>query len=378
MIKCYSEVCAFYKGILAGNKGDSMKTLVVIPALNPPSDLCNYIVKLKEAGLENILIVDDGSRREFKYIFEQLRDEQNCRILTHAKNLGKGRALKNAFNYFLTMPDVEEFNGIVTADSDGQHRVEDVLSMVDTISNYPDSLILGCRDFDSENVPPKSKFGNKLTKLVFKLLYGRKITDTQTGLRGFPKAILNEMLEIQGERFEYETKMLIHTFDKAIPIQEITIETIYFDGNAETHFNPIKDSLRIYKVIFASFFKYLLSSLSSFLLDIGLFQFFLWSSLAVGIHRGALLILLSTIMARVISSYFNFTMNKNFVFNGEKRIQRTIMKYYSLAAFQMLLSAAMVTAIWNMLSGSETAIKIVVDTVLFLASYQIQRRWVFK
>ena len=378
MIKLYLGFYAFLLNTLGDAEGDYMKTLIVIPALNPPTELSNYIVKLKESGLEHILIVDDGSRLEFKSIFENLRDDQNCMILTHAKNLGKGRALKNAFNYFLTMPDVEEFNGIVTADSDGQHRVEDVLSMVDTISNYPDSLILGCRDFDSENVPPKSKFGNKLTKLVFKLLYGRKITDTQTGLRGFPKAIINEMLEIQGERFEYETKMLIHTFDKAIPIQEITIETIYFDGNAETHFNPIKDSLRIYKVIFASFFKYLLSSLSSFLLDIGLFQFFLWSSLAVGIHRGALLILLSTILARVISSYFNFTMNKNFVFNGEKRIQRTIMKYYSLAAFQMLLSAAMVAAIWNMLSGSETAIKIVVDTILFLASYQIQRRWVFK
>ena len=71
-------------------------------------------------------------------------------------------------------------------------------------------------------------------------------------------------------------------------------------------------------------------------------------------------------------------MNKNFVFDGEKRIQRTIVKYYTLAAFQMLLSAAMVTAIWKMLSGSETAIKIVVDTILFLVSYQIQRRWVFK
>ena len=355
-----------------------MKTLIVIPALNPPMELIEYIEKLKNSGLENILIVDDGSRREFKHIFEQLRDEQNCRIYTHAKNLGKGRALKNAFNYFLTMPDVDEFNGIVTADSDGQHRVEDVLSMVDTISNYPDSLILGCRYFDSENVPLKSKFGNKLTKLVFKLLYGRKIADTQTGLRGFPKTILNEMLEIPGERFEYETKMLIHTFDKAITIQEITIETIYFDGNAETHFNPIKDSLRIYKVIFASFFKYLLSSISSFLLDIGLFQFFLWSAEVVGIQRGAFLIVLSTILARVISSYFNFTMNKNFVFDGEKRIQRTIVKYYSLAVFQMLLSATMVTFIWNICSGSETAIKVVVDTLLFLASYQIQRRWVFK
>ena len=368
----------FYTKILADTKGDYMKTLIVIPALNPPLDLIKYIEKLRLSGLENILIVDDGSRPEFKNIFENLRDEQGCQILTHAKNLGKGRALKNAFNYFLTMPNVEEYNGIVTADSDGQHRVEDVLSMVETISNYPDSLILGCRDFDSENVPPKSKFGNKLTKLVFKLLYGRKITDTQTGLRGFPKAILHDMLEISGERFEYETKMLIHTFDKAIPIKEITIETIYFDGNAETHFNPIKDSLRIYKVIFASFFKYLLSSLSSFLVDIGLFQLFLWLSLSVGIHRGALLILLSTILARIISSYFNFTINKNFVFDGEKRIYKTIVKYYSLAAFQMLLSAAMVTVVWNMFSGSETAIKIVVDTILFLASYQVQRRWVFR
>ena len=368
----------FYTKILADTKGDYMKTLIVIPALNPPLDLIQYIEKLRQSGLEDILIVDDGSRSECGYIFEQLRDKQGCQILTHAKNLGKGRALKNAFNYFLTMPNVEEYNGIVTADSDGQHRVEDVLSMVETISNYPDSLILGCRDFDSENVPPKSKFGNKLTKLVFKLLYGRKITDTQTGLRGFPKAILHDMLEIPGERFEYETKMLIHTFDKSIPIKEITIETIYFDGNAETHFNPIKDSLRIYKVIFASFFKYLLSSLSSFLLDIGLFQLFLWISLSVGIHRGALLILLSTILARIISSYFNFTMNKNFVFDGEKRIHKTIVKYYSLAVFQMLLSAAMVTVVWNMFSGSETAIKILVDTILFLTSYQGQRRWVFR
>ena len=56
-------------------------------------------------------------------------------------------------------------------------------------------------------------------------------------------------------------------------------------------------------------------------------------------------------------------MNKNFVFDGEKEIQRTIVKYYSLAVFQMLLSTAMVTALWNMFSGSETAIKIVVDTI---------------
>ena len=71
-------------------------------------------------------------------------------------------------------------------------------------------------------------------------------------------------------------------------------------------------------------------------------------------------------------------MNKNFVFNGEKSIRKTIMKYYSLAAIQMSMSAALVAAIWHALSGSETAIKIVVDTLLFFISYQIQRRWVFR
>ena len=353
-----------------------MKTLIVIPALNPPEELIDYVGRLQESGLKDILIVDDGSSKKFKHIFVELKEKYDCQLLTHAKNLGKGRALKNAFNYFLTMQDVKEYNGLVTADSDGQHRVEDVIEMVGEIDKHPESLILGCRDFDSKNVPPKSKFGNKLTKAVFRIFYGRSITDTQTGLRGFPKKILKGMIDIPGERFEYETKMLIHTFEENINIAEITIETIYYDNNAETHFNPIIDSLKIYKVIFGSFFKYLLSSLSSFIVDIGLFQIILW--LAIGINRGTVPIIVSTVLARIFSSYFNFTMNKNFVFNGEKSIRKTITKYYSLAAIQMSMSAALVAAIWHALSGSETAIKIVVDTLLFFISYQIQRRWVFR
>ena len=104
----------------------------------------------------------------------------------------------------------------------------------------------------------------------------------------------------------------------------------------------------------------------------------LWTILLIGINRGTLPIIVSTVLARIFSSYFNFTMNKNFVFNGEKSIRKTIMKYYSLAAIQMCMSAALVAIIWHLLSGSETAIKIIVDTLLFFISYQIQRRWVFR
>lgn len=354
------------------------KTLIVIPALNPTELLIRYVCDLNQAGVKDILVVDDGSSDRFQPIFRELEASTECKIFKHAKNLGKGRALKNAFNYYLNSYDLDNFDGVITADSDGQHQVNDVLKMIDKLSQCPNSLILGCRDFDSDNVPPKSKFGNKLTKFVFKLLYGASITDTQTGLRGFPNSIIPLMVDIDGERFEYETKMLIEVIDHKVPIDEVTIETIYFDNNAETHFNPIKDSIRIYKVIFASFFKFILSSMSSFLIDIGLFQLMISLLLSMGLEKGVLLIWASTIIARIFSSYYNFTVNKNIVFNGEKRIKNTIYKYYSLAIVQLALSATLVFVFWKMTNMSETFIKIIVDTVLFLISYQIQRKWVFR
>lgn len=353
------------------------KTMILIPALNPPKNLINYVYLLKEKGMNDILIINDGSSEKFLEIFNILEKIDGVRIFSHAKNLGKGRALKNAFNYFLTLPDISEFNGIITADSDGQHSVNDVLNLSKELFNNPNALILGCRNFDSVNVPPKSKFGNKITRKVFKFLYRKNITDTQTGLRGFPMKIIPEMLDIFGERFEYETKMLIHCFEKNIPIKEIEIETIYYDNNSETHFNTIIDSFKIYKVIFSSFFRYILTSISSFLLDIAFFNLFLVILIST-IGRGTKTIFISTIFARILSSIFNFFMNKNFVFEGEKNTKNTILRYYILCISQMILSGILVSTLWEITNGSETFIKIIIDTILFLFSYQFQRLWVFK
>lgn len=101
-------------------------SLIVIPALNPNELLLDYVRDLNKAGAKDILVVDDGSSEEFQPIFSELEASTECKIFRHAKNLGKGRALKNAFNYYLTLCEVNNFNGIITADSDGQHRVEDV------------------------------------------------------------------------------------------------------------------------------------------------------------------------------------------------------------------------------------------------------------
>ena len=229
-----------------------------------------------------------------------------------------------------------------------------------------------------EQVPPKSKFGNKITNGAFKLFYGKNISDTQTGLRGFPTAIIKNFLDIAGEIFEYETKMLIYCFQKEIDIKEVLIETIYFDDNSETHFNPIIDSIKIYRVTLSPFLKYIASAFSSFILDILSFKWILAILIAFGSIERASIITISTIVARVISSTFNFYLNKKFVFKYEQNTKKSLLKYYSLCIVQMLLSAILVTMVWKYTKFPETSIKIVVDSVLFLLSYFVQQRWVFK
>lgn len=351
-----------------------MSVLIIIPALNPTDDLINYVDNLKAAGEENILIVDDGSRLECKSIFDELV-KKKCILLRHACNMGKGRALKDAFNYFLTNYESECMSGVITVDSDGQHTVEDVLKMKKALEEHPDSLILGVRNFNNKEVPSKSSYGNKITRTIMKCLYGGNISDTQTGLRAIPTEILIHYLTLYGERFEYETSMLIETLQKKIPIYEVKIRTVYFEKNKNTHFKPIVDSFKIYKIIFGTFFKYVISSLSAAIVDLSMFYIFTLifrnSSLAIKIG-------LATVLARVISSLFNYLVNCNIVFKKENKVKSAIIRYYLLCIFQMCTSALLVYLICKFSLMPEVMVKIFVDFVLFLINFKVQQIWVFE
>lgn len=347
---------------------------ILIPALNPSEDLIEYVKCLQSRGFHHILVVNDGSRAECKVIFDEINSIDGCSVLNHAVNLGKGRAMKNGFNYFLNRTDVSEYTGIITVDSDGQHSVEDVEKVAISLEENPDSLIMGCRDFSLDFVPKKSSFGNKMTCRIFHLLYGVNLRDTQTGLRGFPTGIIPKFIQLYGERFELETNMLIEAALKKIPIKEVEIRTIYIDNNSETHFRPIQDSWAIYSLIFKSFLLYMCSSLASFVIDIGLFQLFITIFKWVGITNGY--IMGATVTARVFSSLFNYAVNKSVVFKDSSG-KASLVKYYILCVFQMLISAGLVTAVYYVFHAPEALIKVVVDTLLFCISYQIQQKWVF-
>lgn len=345
--------------------------VIIIPALNPDDKLVEYVRELIDNGFKNILVVDDGSRAEKKSIFMEIEKYKECTVLYHAINMGKGRALKNAFNYYLINFSVD-YKGVITADSDGQHTVQDVLKLEKSMGENMESLTLGVRDFNRDNVPYKSKFGNKLTRSIIKLLYGGSISDTQTGLRAIPNSVLYKYLDLYGERFEYETTMLIESLHNNIPINEVQIETVYINNNKETHFRPIADSWAIYKLIFTIFFKYILSSISSAVVDFLIFSIFTFilRDVQIGLRIG-----IATVVARIISSLYNYCINKNIVFKGNGN--NTFLKYYILCILQMCCSMGGVYVLCYYLHLDEIIAKVIVDGLLFLLSFQIQRTWIF-
>lgn len=342
--------------------------IIVIPSYKPEKEIMMEFIKQVKEKFNNIVVVDDGSGKEYRELFEQI-EKEGITVLKHYENLGKGRAIKTAFNYVLN--EYEGITGVVTADCDGQHHIEDIIKCVKKLKENPNKLIIGSRDFNGAEVPLRSKFGNKLTIATLRTFVGIKVTDTQSGLRAFGIETMKKFLHVAGERYEYETNMLIECKESNIEIDEVPTSTIYIRNNTLSHFNPIKDSIIIYKI----FIKYIIASLSSFLLDILLFMFFIkiFPHFRVGMITEIVVV---TIVARILSSLYNFFVNAKVVFKNANR--NSIVKYFVLVVIQMFVSAFTVSEIFLFTHFSSTLIKLIVDTIIFIINFVIQREWVFK
>lgn len=348
----------------------SDKVAVIIPAYEPDEKLVTLVKELTQNGLYNIVVVDDGSGEACSDIFARVSCVEGCEVFTHAVNLGKGRSLKDAFNHCLSRwPGLV---GAVTADSDGQHSPEDIRRCMEALAEDPGSLVLGVRKFDGKDVPFKSRAGNRITSVVFRLLMGLKISDTQTGLRGIGASFMKKLCSVSGERYEFETNMLIETKTRNIPIREVPIRTIYIDENKSSHFRPFWDSVRIYALIL----KYTASSGISSVVDLALFTLF--CSLFRDSSAGFNYILLSTALARVISAVLNYFINLKMVFATGVSVRRSIWKYALLAVIQLCASGLLVRLIYPHIGGLETFVKLPVDVMLFFVNYWIQREYIYR
>lgn len=349
---------------------------IIIPSYEPDERLCTLLKSLKDSLKNPIIIVNDGSDSSYDKVFDSAKEilgEQGI-FLKHDVNKGKGKALKTAFSY--VTENMIGVVGSVTADSDGQHSPKCIGNVIDALDKNPDSLIMGVRDFDSDNVPKKSRFGNKLTTKVLKSVSGVCVSDTQTGLRGIPFKFMQELIEVKGDRFEFETIMLLESAKK-YPIIEVPIETIYDSKeNHQTHFNPFKDSLKIYAILLKRFLKFVISSLSSCAIDLILF------TILCKVFKAQELtgyVAIATAVARLCSATYNFFINYIVVFKSDENLFKSAVKYAGFAVVQMLLSAGLVSFFVAIIPNAiEVVVKMVIDTILFFVNYFIQHKFVFK
>ena len=358
---------------------DLSKISVVLPSLDPDDKLIAVVDGLLEYGFSDIILVNDGSKPENLHYFLELDSQHpEIHLLHHEVNKGKGAALKNAFRWFLQ--NRPEGFGVVTVDGDNQHHPADTRACCEHMLETGHA-VLGCRDFNQEDVPARSSFGNKTTSMIFKIFVGMTISDTQTGLRALPREVLEQLVDVYGDRFEYETNMLLAFKTKGIDFDEVKIRTVYIEENKSSHFRVIHDSWRIYKLILAHFFRYTASSLVSFVVDSS--AVFLLTKLLSGVWVDPLLSAAATIGARVISSLLNFYMNKKLVFQTNASTGRSMLRYYTLAIPQLLVQWLLNQGIYSLFGITEaqaaarTVIHILVMTVLFIVSFTIQQRWVF-
>lgn len=360
-----------------------MNPVILIPSLNPDERLVEYVDRLVSNGFERIMVINDGSSSEYDDFFNRVAAYEQCTLLKHEVNQGKGRALKTGMEYYL-----EHFagcDGIVTGDADGQHTIEDTLKLAKILAERQDALLLGSRDFSGDDIPPRSRFGNRMTSLVFKLIHGVWLGDTQTGLRGIPDSMVKMFSKVEGERYEYEMNMLIACAERKIPIVEETIQTIYIDDNSSSHFHPIRDSVRIYWLILKNIILYLCSSIFCFFVEfiiLFLLEHFLFSKLGTGNLSEKVIRFISILgegfVARGSSALLNFYINKTIVFKKKGHTFSSMGKYIALVIGNYIVSYSIVGLVSTIFGYKPIWIAPIVSVCMTIVTYTLQKIWVFK
>lgn len=333
---------------------------VLIPAYQPDARLPRLILELHRADPSTkIVVVNDGSGQKFSDIFEAAATA-GAHVISYENNRGKGYALREGFTWIRDSASNPQ-ECVVTADADGQHTLTDIFRVGRTCTDTGTS-VLGVREFVG-HVPARSRIGNTATSALFWLATGWKLKDTQTGLRAFPLALLPALLEVQGDRYEYELRVLLHLAKFRQPVTQISIETIYEAGNPTSHFRPLQDSARIW----APLLKFAASSGVATVIDYVLV-------LLLNSLTGALFF--PVVAARLVSASVNFAMNRRVFEATGVPLRRSALRYAALAVAVVAGSYTMLAVLTGIGMPLWIA-KIIADTTMYLVSYSAQSRYVF-
>ncbi len=352
----------------------SRPNTVIIPAYRPDRRLIALTADVLSRGL-SVIVVDDGSGEDYASVFEGL--DRQITLLRHPVNRGKGAAIKTGLAYVLeqnrrTADEFEHVRFVCVMDADGQHTPADMERVMTAAEEHPTGLTLGVREVNKK-MPLRSRFGNAVTRRLFHLLTGAKVSDTQTGLRAFSTELIPALLQVEGERYEYEMGVLAFAARRRLGFAEVPIATLYEDKeNSTSHFRVARDSLLVYKGLF----KFAGSSLISFLVDYLLFILLIFLLRGFSASEVVSYALIANVLARLVSGTVNYLLNCRYVFHRKPSLKTG--GEYALLAITILIVNTGVLYLWKLTPLPITVCKLFTEICMFLANYLVQKKLIFK
>lgn len=220
-----------------------MKIVAVIPAYNEEKNI-DGIVRQTKKEVDETIVVNDGSKDNTAILAKMA----GAFVINHNINKGYGIALKSGFNHALKInADI-----VVLLDADAQHNPKEIQRVVEPIMQKMADMVIGSRFLSDIKMPFYRKFGIKIITMFTMLLTGHKITDAQSGFRGFSREVLRSIdLEESGMGVSVET--IFKVVKGGFKILEVPITCQY--EKIVHRINPLSHGLQIVLSILTYFIK---------------------------------------------------------------------------------------------------------------------------
>jgi glycosyltransferase involved in cell wall biosynthesis len=224
------------------------QTVALIPAYQDEKHIGDIVRRTRER-LDQVVVVDDGSTDQTG----QRAREAGAEVITHDQNRGKGEAIKTGLTHLLAVASpasdglARQISWVSLLDSDGQHLPEEIdrFLAAAAVATQP-TFLIGTRMNDLREMPLVRRVVNRYMSNQISRLCAQEIPDTQCGFRMVNRQLVPALLG-GGNRFEYETEVLIIASRNGYRIESVPISTVYSDEVSKIH--PLRDAIRFFNLM---------------------------------------------------------------------------------------------------------------------------------
>ena len=315
---------------------------------------------LLKSEISSVIVVDDGSAGIYDDLFIFFSNHPKLTVLKHAVNSGKGASIKTALNYvYFRYP---EQLGVVVMHANGQHRWEDALNLAHELERFPDCIIQGIKRYAGDQ-SFSAKMWNGVLGFLFGVFTGSDLRDVTTGMRAIPRSFIPRCLKIRSNYYEFDMDLILLCKYNNVCIRRLPID-MGSDVALRSRFNPVVDSMKIFFV----FFRFLLVSLWTALIDFLVFML---------VYSFSSKVILSIALSRILAMTVNYRLIKSRVFYSTEKDYLVLGKYLLLV---FLLGGISCSAIMALMHGFGTNVfvaKASVEMFLFILNFLVQRDFIF-